>query len=1446
MRKTFTLMLLVLAALAAQADPIDFEQAKTLAQDYMKDGAEPTLVTQATRNAIKAHKLPSAVKATAPYYIFSRGEGKGFVIVSGDDVLPEILGYTDQGDFDPKTAPSHVLGWLQTYAEAIENFQAHEAEFGAIDLSEAKAKRAQRKARRKAAGTKDIGPLMTSAWGQGWPYYDYCPWDDVCGNRSLTGCVATSTSSVAHYWRKDNPRYLMRTPPKFNSWTHNLWVDTGYEVGHPMKWELMPNSYSGWFPNSDYYTCTSELLAIVGAALYMGYCSNGSGAQSLAQPDALSYFNLTGNNIWRSGYSDDDWQAIIISNLESSQPILYSGYTSDNAGHAFVLDGYDVDEDKYHFDFGWNGSYSGYYTLDDANGFGVNQSMTCDIHPNKLNLNAEISAEDFAANTSNTVTVTASNGGTLPYTGGIYLFLTTTATAPTSTSDAIASTTSTLPIAATSSDACYNADVPGDEVSFSATVNPGSGDCWYLTVTDGSLNILARKKVPETIKMVDVTDDYIKNPSFESYDSDEKPTDWTLGGDGIYSRDAQNNIWRAVGHDGLRVLDSWLSGDVSSQISQTLTLPAGTYKLTAKVATHSGYTVTMYAGEQTAEIGVHECGMYYLSDAEIDNIVLESAGTLEIGMQAGHWYKVDDFRLYKYVDGATPSAAIDTNPAASAEEYFDITDAMAPWLSTANIDKEWTNDGFSRHDSGNYANGDAAIAAPFFEKWVYCTKYLDNASLQQTIEELPAGDYYIGGSFIATNQGYNANVEGVYFWAGDQQVEVSTNNGQPEIFSVKVTVGTDGTLTYGLKTDCTNANWVVMDNLFLYWAGDEDSYFANASEASPVRVPISNPRMEESLSGWTISSDGALWTQTSTYDNFTQPFMESWTAWGSSLADMSAKQTPSLRAGTYKLRAAVNAVQQNNSSLSVSGVNLQFATASTACHTANGKPEIFETAWTTVEEGKTELGLSISSTDANWVAWDNVVLYCSGSEERVYDDVYYNKQTILQNNGDATSLLVDPECDGLEDGWSNGNTITFCGSQSWKGVTNNNYIERTSDGSVTQTLKNMPAGTYKLVAALRAYEGGQITPILGGTSGDTFTGLGNQDTTSPQINLNGVQMPYCAIQGFYQDDAYSRGWQWGSATHTLAEDGTLTIAFQMTGTSWMSIDNVHLYYMVDGETNETLCESINITDATATETTVSKTLTADIITANPNLIIKSDKAISTDTGLLENNLATGTGTMAQLRLYDKYDLGISTAFTAENATYARAMSNTWGTVILPYAIATSDAVQLYQLQSESSDGSNLIFSTTESNAANTPVAFTKQQSDDTSITLSATNASVETTAAEQGSSVLSTAEGWSMQGYYTNQSIADYDGYYYIASDKFWAADGTLTIYPFRVTMRNTSSQAKSMGITIGEGTQTGISSVVAADQLPADCAIYDLQGRRVSRPGKGLYIINGQKVLLK
>ena len=379
-----------------------------------------------------------------------------------------------------------------------------------------------------------------------------------------------------------------------------------------------------------------------------------------------------------------------------------------------------------------------------------------------------------------------------------------------------------------------------------------------------------------------------------------------------------------------------------------------------------------------------ESASKYFSEGLYENTlttdVIVDGSDLAIGIKgsnssANYWTCFDNFRLYYY--GLQTE---NKNPAKWAETY-DVTDAMAPYLSTANIEQEWVNDGFKLGTWGSYSGEDGSVVkSPFLEKWVESTSSskasLENASLTQTIKELPNGTYYIGGSFISKNQANNDGVSGVIFWASDQSISISTEGSESEIYSLKVEV-TDGTLTFGLKTESTTANWVAIDNIFLLWAGDEASYYSTATAENPVRVPVASSRMEDDLDGWaTTNASGSWWTMSATYENFTYPFMESWLS-GTSLADKSASQKLQLKEGKYKLQAAVIAVRQNQN-VATHGVTIHFDEQEVDCDTESGKPLIYAIE-KDCDEGMHDIGINVSSTNANWVAWDNVILRYYGS-----------------------------------------------------------------------------------------------------------------------------------------------------------------------------------------------------------------------------------------------------------------------------------------------------------------------------------------------------------------------------------------------------------------------------------------------------------------------------------
>ena len=146
---------------------------------------------------------------------------------------------------------------------------------------------------------------------------------------------------------------------------------------------------------------------------------------------------------------------------------------------------------------------------------------------------------------------------------------------------------------------------------------------------------------------------------------------------------------------------------------------------------------------------------------------------------------------------------------------------------------------------------------------------------------------------------------------------------------------------------------------------------------------IKNPRFEGNISGWTVNMPGAQnkGYQSASYTNgdiSISQFAEAWIPSGRTLGEGSIYQTVTgLPAGTYTLEADVIACNQQTGALAT-GVYLFAADTQLAVSGASGKPQHFALTFTTDGSAFT-LGLStLSSTTANWVAFDNLRLIYHG------------------------------------------------------------------------------------------------------------------------------------------------------------------------------------------------------------------------------------------------------------------------------------------------------------------------------------------------------------------------------------------------------------------------------------------------------------------------------------
>ena len=321
------------------------------------------------------------------YYIFNQGTNRGFVIVSADDRLPALLGYSDKGTFSESNAPENFKWWISEYARQIEWYLTEGYKLENIPGNGEKVSKAPLYSKPERESRTAIPPLLPTTWDQGDPYNLNCP--EIGGERTVTGCVATSQAQVMRYHKwPEGPG------TGSHSYTWNSKTLSYDFSANTFDWENMLDAYGNVSATTAQKNAIANLMYACGVSVNMSYnvsSAGGSGAYSLLQPYALKeYFGYDSKAsfIMREYMSAAKWSDAIYHELQQKRPVLYSG-SGTNGGHSFVCDGYQGDE-YFHFNWGWEGSSDGYFLLDALNpgslgigggagGFNSNQGITIGI-----------------------------------------------------------------------------------------------------------------------------------------------------------------------------------------------------------------------------------------------------------------------------------------------------------------------------------------------------------------------------------------------------------------------------------------------------------------------------------------------------------------------------------------------------------------------------------------------------------------------------------------------------------------------------------------------------------------------------------------------------------------------------------------------------------------------------------------------------------------------------------------------------------------------------------------------------------------------------------------------------------------------------------------------------------------------------------------------------------
>lgn len=300
------------------------------------------------------------------YYIINF-KSKGFIILSADDRVYPILGYSKVNNFpiNEEKYPNGLVEWLFDSKEKIVNVRSKNEEqlsyikhawnrfsiqnFLNDDNSDSFG--IPQPGSGNEDGCENIhitkGPLLATTWGQGIGYNNNAP-NLGCNNYSNgnapTGCVATAMAQIMRYHQ---------FPSTYN-------------------WNIMPNATGS--------SATSILMRDIGDAVNMNWGCNGSSADTENEV-ASSFINDFGYS--SASYADYNHN-VVKQQINWNRPVILRGGRNTgwwifgvySDGHAWVCDGYKSSEwcetgnsTLYlHMNWGWgSNTFNGYYAYNNWN-----------------------------------------------------------------------------------------------------------------------------------------------------------------------------------------------------------------------------------------------------------------------------------------------------------------------------------------------------------------------------------------------------------------------------------------------------------------------------------------------------------------------------------------------------------------------------------------------------------------------------------------------------------------------------------------------------------------------------------------------------------------------------------------------------------------------------------------------------------------------------------------------------------------------------------------------------------------------------------------------------------------------------------------------------------------------------------------------------------------------
>lgn len=310
--------------------------------------------------------VKSAQKATSTEFVrdidsnvYLFRKGKGSLVLPADDELTPVLGESESGDFTLELPPSYE-NWLATYSGEINAFQNTPVliEDGAEEERQPKESGEQT----GAAGEprKSIPYMVKTTWSQKYPFNAHLDFGD---GRCVVGCTAVMIGQIMHHW------YTKGYKRGCTATTSYQWKGEKYKVKAlpPITVFDYDHLTTGIPKTEEEIEAVATMLEYIGKAVKSNYGVDGTTAYSNIWPPLMISRLRLGSTIKVVNAAKVGIAAFtdaIYKELLEGRPVGMWGTNDSGSGcHAFVCDGYNAATDKFHMNWGWGGSYNGWYAM---------------------------------------------------------------------------------------------------------------------------------------------------------------------------------------------------------------------------------------------------------------------------------------------------------------------------------------------------------------------------------------------------------------------------------------------------------------------------------------------------------------------------------------------------------------------------------------------------------------------------------------------------------------------------------------------------------------------------------------------------------------------------------------------------------------------------------------------------------------------------------------------------------------------------------------------------------------------------------------------------------------------------------------------------------------------------------------------------------------------------